>query len=371
MGSIPKIRAYNKKQAKKPDPSYAGRIAIIGAFKSEVATPKSYNTLTEAITDLGAYDSTDVFMGNKALSILFGQDNNGQSIPGVPGVTSILAVNVATKSGATWTKTLDATALTTALGKIKYERFDTLFIATDDISDALLAVITPFTSERHLNKIPCGYGGYIAARTGENTAAVKAAYKATADATDDFCYGLIPAQTVKVNGNMFDALETSAYYAALLASTNVGQSLTQKKLPGVEGLGTEYSFETSSQGEYLVEYGFMAINCYDRENDEYLIMNSEQPNGYDLYINRVRDYVLRAFNLHQFLGDRNRTPTLSEISAVLSLVKESCVKNLDFLADIQYTVEKVAPKKAQVTITKLVFDDVLTDIDVYYTIEVQ
>lgn len=371
MGSIPQIHAYNKKQPKRVDPSFAGRVCIIGAFKSEVTTPKSYNTLAEAVTDLGAYDSTDVFMGNKALNILFGKDNNGKEIQGVTGVTSILAVNVATKSGGTWTKTLDATALTTALGKVKYERFDTLFIATDDISDALLAVITPFTSERHLNKIPCGYGGYISARTGASASAIKQAYKATADAVDDFCYGLIPAQTVKINGNMFDALETSAYYCALVSSTNVGASLTQKTLPSVEGLGTEYSFETSEQGEYLVEYGFMAIDCYDRENNEYLIVNSEQPNGYDLYINRVRDYVLRAFNLHQYQGERNRTPTLSEISSMLTLVKESCVKNLDFLADIEYTVEKVAPKKAQVTITRLLFDDILTDIDVYYTIEVQ
>lgn len=371
MGSKPTIKTYNKKQPKKVDPSFAGRVAIIGAFKSEVVTPKSYSTLTEAVTDLGAYDSSDVFLGNKALNILFGKDNTGKDIQGVTGVTSILAVNVATKSGSTWTKTLDATSLTTALGKIKYESFDYLFIATDDISDALLAVITPFTSERHLNKHPCGYGGYIAARTGESASAIKQAYKATADATDDFCYGLIPAQTVKINGATFDALETSAYYCALLASTNVGSSLTQKTLPAVEGLGTEYSFETASVGEYLVEYGFMAIDCYDRENSEYLIVNSEQPNGYDLYINRVRDYVLRAFNLHQFLGERNRTPTLSEIGAMLSLVKESCVKNLDFLADIEYTVEKVAPKKARVTVTKLLFDDIITDIEVYYTIEVQ
>lgn len=310
-------------------------------------------------------------MGNQALNILFGKDNKGKSIEGVPGVTSILAVNVAIESSGTWTKTLDATALTTALGKVKYESFDTLFIATDDISDALLAVITPFTAERHLHKMPCGYGGYIAARTGASASAIKAAYKATADATDDWCYGLIPAQTVKVNGNLFDALETSAYYCALLSSLNVGQSLTQKQLPSVEGLGTEYSFETGEVGEYLVQYGFMAIDCYDRANNEYLIVNSEQPNGLDLYINRVRDYVLRAFTLHKFLGDRNRTPTLSEISTMISLVKESCVKNLDFLADIEYTVEKVAPKKVKVTVIRLLFDDIITDIDVYYTIEVQ
>lgn len=371
MGSIPQIKVYNKKQPKRVDPSYAGRVCIIGAFKSEVTTPKSYDTLFDAVDELGAYDSTDVFMGNKALNILFGKDNNGKDIEGVTGVTSILAVNVATKSGGTWTKTLDATALTTALGKVKYENFDTLFIATDDISDALLAVITPFTSERHLNKIPCGYGGYIAARTGESATAVKQAYKATADATDDWCYGLIPAQPVKINGNMFDALETSAYYCALVSSLNVGQSLTQKTLPAIEGLGTEYSFETGEVGEYLVQYGFMAIDCYDRENSEFLIVNSEQPNGYDLYINRVRDYVLRAFNLHPFLGDRNRTPTLSEIGAMLSLVKDTCVKNLDFLADIEYTVEKVSAKKVKVTVTRLLFDDIITDIDVYYTIEVQ
>ena len=370
MGSIPKIQVYNKKLPPYIDPNFAGRVCLIGAFKSEVVTPKSYSTLPEAESDLGTYDSTDVFNGNKVLPILFGKDHNGKSIQGVAGVSSILAVNVATVSSGTWTKTLDATALTAALAKVKHERFDMIFIAVDDISDALLAVLTPFTADRHLNKFPIGYCGGIV-RTGETAAAIKTAYATTKAATDDFCYGLVANQTVKVNGTQFDLLETAAYYCALVASTNVGYSLTQKTLPSVESLGSEYTFEVGDLGTALVNDGFIVFNCYDRENDDYIIVNSEQPNGYDLYINRVRDYVIRAFDAHRFLGERNRALTLSELGSLLSLTKQTCVNNLDFLADIVYTVEKVAPKKAEVNITRLLFDDIITDIDIYYTVEVQ
>ena len=147
--------------------------------------------------------------------------------------------------------------------------------------------------------------------------------------------------------------------------------MTSKQVPGVTALGTEYTYETSDLGTTLVGLGFTTINCYDRENQVYEVINSEQPNGYDLYINRVRDYVIRAFALHDFLGDRNRTRTHGEIEQELSRVKTECVDALDLLADIDYTVTKKSAKCVDVVINRLLFDDIITEMNIYFTIEVQ
>ena len=107
------------------------------------------------------------------------------------------------------------------------------------------------------------------------------------------------------------------------------------------------------------------------EINKYVVVNSEQPNGYDLYINRVRDFVVKEMSLHQFLGDRNRTATLNEIKQELDRVKDKCVNTLDLLEDIEYNVVKKSAECVDVNITKLLFAGIITEIDVYITIEVE
>lgn len=345
--TIPKIQVYKKKQAIQSNPGQAGKVAVIGAFKTEATTPKVYTNINDAITDLG---SDDTFNGCKVLPQIF------------KGAESVLAVNVSTKSGDTWTKTITTTNLPLALASIKHERFDMLFIA-DTISDTFLPIITEFTSARHLIKLPIGYVGCV---TGANASA----YTTTAGLVDDFCYGLI-TQTFKVDGSTLSLLESAAYYCGVLAALNVGESMTSKQVPGVTALGTEYTYETSDLGLTLVGLGYTTLNVYDRENEIIEVVNSQQPNGLDLYINRVRDYVIREFNLHEFLGDRNNSKTYGAIQQEIDRVRSKCIDALDLLVDIEYTIEKVSSKCVAIRISRLLFDDIITDIDVYYTIEVQ
>ena len=345
--TIPKVSVYQKKTAPKTNPSLAGKVAVIGAFKTTATAPKVYKDLGLAQSELG---NDDTFNGCKVLPQLF------------KGVDSILAVNVSTESSGTWTKTITTTNLAEALAKIKHERFDMLFIA-DTITDAFLPIITAFTANRMLIKLPIGYIGCV---TGGNASA----FATTAGLVDDYSYGLI-TQAVSVNDTSLDLLESAAYYCAIIANLNVGASMTAKQVPGVTALATEYTFETSDLGTTLVGLGFTTFRCFDRDNQIYEVVNSEQPNGYDLYINRARDYVIREFALHEFLGDRNSPKTHSEIEQELSRTKTKCVNALDLLADIEYSVIKKSPKCVDIHITRLLFDDVITDIDVYFTIEVQ
>ena len=348
---VPKIQVYKKNNPIPAATNVVGRVCIIGAFNSEVTTPIACSDLDDAYTKLG---NDDTFDGCKVLKYIF------------RGASSILAVNVTTWSGTTPTKTLDTTNITAALAKVKDENFDMLFIA-GVLTDAFITLIKNWCDTRFQNKLAVGWVGGC-------TQSTIADYTTTAGKVGDHCYGLIANQPVKLEGTDLDLLSTSAYYCGLICDTDVGASLTQKSLPDVDGLVTEYPLETVQtgiSGKDLVGLGFTVFSCYDRENDDYIVVNSEQPNGYDLYINRVRDFVVREFSLRQFLGQRNRAASLEIIMQECARVRKRCVEDLDLLEDIEYTVTKKDSSCVDINITKLLFASIITEIDVYITIEVE
>ena len=344
---IPKVEIIKKKSAKSPGTGEAGRIAVIGAFKTTETNPKLFTSLADAQASFG--DDT-TFDGCAALPYLFAN-----------GATSVLAVNVSTESSGTWTKTVDATNLAASFAKIKGENWDILFVAAA-ITDAFAALINTFLEACVTIKCPAGVVGAL---TGASTAA----NVTTAGAIGDQCYGLI-TQQLTVNGTQLSVLNSAAYYAGLLAGMKVGNTMTMKVVPGVTTVSPELSFESSGDGKTLLEAGITTFRCLDRGNGRYVVTNSEQPNGLDLYINRVRDYVIKQLSLHDFLGERNNDVTLNEIKHEVMRVKTECV-NLGLLKDIIYDVEKKDANTVDIHIQKLLFDGVITEIDVYVTVEVE
>lgn len=353
MGEYPKIEVYEKKNPKKPKLGFSGRIAVIGAFDITDTDPIYCEDLDDAYIKLGTDKTYD---GVSALEYLF------------VGADGIIAVNVTTKSDATppvIEKDITAENLAISLSKIKNERFDMLFIA-GEMSDVMIPLVTQFTSQRLLNKLPIGYMFGIDRTT-------KAEYQTTMDLIDDASYGVITQHFI-INNQTLSLINSCAYYMGLVAKTGLGNSMTKKKIDDVEGLTPELVFETVEDGVSgldLLKMGITTFECFDRENDEYVCVNSQQPNGLDLYINRVRDYVIRQMALHDFLGERNRPRTLSEVEQELSRIKKLCVDTLDLLTDIEYNVVKKSPNCVDVNITKLLFDGVITHINVYFTIEVE
>lgn len=345
---VPKIEIIKKATAKSQGTGEAGKIAVVGAFKTEATTPQLFTSLSDAQDTFGD-DST--FDGCAALPYLFSN-----------GATSVLAVNVSTKSGETWTKTLDATALSSALTKIKGEDWDILFVCAP-ITDAFATLIDTYLEACFTDKYPAGYVGAL---TGANDAA----NITTAGNAGDQCYGLL-TQQLTVNGVQLSVLNSAAYYCGLIAGMKVGNTMTMKTVPNVTAVSPELSFETGGAGKSLLEAGITTIKCMDRGNGRYVVVNSEQPNGLDLYVNRVRDYVVKVMSLHQFLGERNNEVTLEEIKHEIMRVKNECINGLDLLRDIEFDVEKKNSNTVDIHITKLLFDGIITEIDVYVTVEVE
>ena len=344
---IPNVKVYMKNNAINTRPGMAGKIAVIGAFKTTtVTTPTVYTNLDDAQTALG---TDDTFNGCAVLPYLF------------KGASSILAVNIATESSGTWTKTINPTNLGTALASIKGEDWDILFVA-DTLTDAFITLIDTYLDSVFEMKLPAGFTGCLNGTTSANVT--------SANKCGEHCYGVI-TQSFTVNDNVLTLLQSIAYYTGLIAGMNVGNTMTMKTVDGVTALNSELSFETGGDGKTLLEAGVTTFRCANRGEGRFICVNSEQPNGYDLYINRVRDFVIKEFALHKFLGERNRQATLNEIEHMLASTKEKCVTDLDLLEDIEYHVVKKNANCVDVYIDSLTFAGLITEIDVYVTIEVE
>ena len=352
IDSYPDVHVEEKKKQVSNSRGLLNNILLIGAFDTLETDPMFFEKLDEAQETLGT-DST--YNGCKVLPILF------------TGGT-LLAVNITTESGGTRDKTLTTNKLSNALSKVKGEDFDSVFIA-DTLADEAIVILDAFLDEMEEIKFPAGY------INGVNRANVDA-YITTASKAGDHCYGLL-TQSLEVKGESYDLLESAAYYASVINNMHPGNSMTMKQVPGVTGVSPELTFEFNkttgaaiTDGAKLLAAGLTLIKAQNRRSDKFVVVNSAQPNGLDLYINRVRDYVIKEMALHQFLGDRNRKPTHDEVIQELDRVKYQCIDTMDLLKDIIYSVEKENSKTVGITITSMQFDDIITRMNVYYTIEV-
>lgn len=348
---IPKIVVYNKKTAPSTGTGEAGKIAVIGAFDSTITDPKLYTSLSAAQTDL---KTTDGFDGCACLPYLF-----------MNGATSILAVNITTWSDDSTpvaSKTVTAENLAAALAKIKGEDWDILFVAAP-ITDAFIAIIDAYLDATFEMKCPAGY---VAALTG----GTDSANITTAGLAGDHAYGLI-TQRYKVDGVLLSVLNTAAWYAGLIAGMSVGNTMTMKTLPGVTQVSPELSFESGGAGKSLLEAGITTARCVNRNRGRHVVVNSEQHNGLDLYMNRVRDYIVKNMALSDFLGERNRNVTLNEIKQEVARVRYECVSTLDLCKDIKYKVSKKSADCVEIHLESIIFDGIITEIDVYVSVEVQ
>lgn len=348
---VPNIEVITVNNPVTSRPGMANKIALIGAFNSEATDPAVYLSVDEAKTALGT-DTT--FNGCKVIDPLF------------VGASSILAVNVTTWSGSGSEKTADKSMtvakLTAALAKIKGEDFDIVFVA-DTLTDTMLPVLTAFLDDCYEMKAPAGYIGCISGQT-------SAADIASAALAGNHCYGLI-TQSANVGGVTYDLLQTAAYYCGIIAGLQVGQTMTSKVVPYVIGVSPEYTYETGDAGTGLVGAGITCFKCQNRTTGSYVVVNSAQPNGWDLYINRSRDFIVKEMSLTQFLGERNRKVTHDAVMQELARVKDVCVNQLDLCADISYTVKKESSKCLGIYLDSIKFDDIITKIKVYVRVEVE
>lgn len=355
MATEPKINVMQQEVTIANDdvPGQANRIAVIGAFDSEVTVLTSVNNSRSAHTIFGTMGTEGAFKGTDAIDGLF------------YGASELLVVNITTWSDdetPVASTTITAEKLAAALAKLENEEFDILFIA-DDLSDALQTTVTTWLDAEFAKK-------YCHGQVVQMSRANASAYTTSVATVNDNVY-YINTQQLTYNGALLSLNRSTAFIAGLIASMDVNRSLTAKTIPNVSAVSPEYLTAAGELGATLLSLNIPFIKCRNRNTNTYYCVNSELPDEYDLYINRVRDYVINRIRVEAYLGEINNEVTLEGVQGIVEDVRHECVDVLELLKDIVYTVTEVSAKRVRVDLEQLIFDDVITDIDIYYSIEVQ
>ena len=335
------------------NPGQASSIAVIGAFDSAVSDLTVVTSARSAHAIFGTSSTYGAFKGTDAIDYLF------------YGASELIVANITTYTTGddpTAETTLTNDKLNNALSKLKNEEFDILFIA-EELSDAAQTIVTTWLASEFKDKFPHGQ----VAQLQKSTAA---AYTTSVPTFGNNVY-YINTQVLSVNGTALDLNRSTAYMAGVIASRDVNRSLTAKTIPDVTGVTPEYTTESGDIGATLLELNVPFIKPRNRRLNNYICVNSQLPNGLDLYINRTRDYVLKRISVETSLGDSSGEITIGGIENIVESVRHNCVEELQLLKDIEYSVIKISTNRVDVIIEKLIFDGVITDIKVHYSIEVQ
>lgn len=358
VNPIPEITVKSEiKRIINTNPHIRDVICLIGGFEKEIDEPKFYTNIVDAETDLGN-DTT--IEANAALKQIFRKNISG-----------VLVVDITTHTGSgdsiNYSRNVTKTKLESALVSVQDIEFDLLNVATE-LTDELITVIDTEAQTRFRNKKPFGYVGVV-------NRANESAYTTTASKLGDYAYAIL-TQALEVNNTMLSLVESGAYLCNLIATTKVGNSLTAKELTEVTGLGTSYTFEKAENGSpigmgaKLVGMGYFVVRLINPLENIYECVNSAGANGLDLYINRVRDYIVNDFALRLYLGELNNKPTRSGVELTCSGLLTKFRNDMGVVEDINYAVEKVDSKTLNAILNSIQFADVITKINLFITIEV-
>lgn len=324
-------------------------VCLIGGMETDEAylEPTLVTTIEEARTKFGDDVTID---GNSALEQILG-DNT---------VSGVLVVNITEISGETAQRNITATKLSNALTALDLIDFDILYIASD-LTDAFIETVNTFAARRFENKNPFGYV------TAVSRASV-AAYTTTAGKVGDYCYALIN-QKLTINEDELSLIESGAFVTKLIATSPISESLTATVVPDITGLQDIYTFGEGEDGKTLTGAGYLMFRLINATTNTYETVNGANNNSLNLYINRVRDYLVREFSLRTFLGDVSNDKTIALIKTECARIKNYFI-SLELIEGMDYDVQEIDAETVEVIINSIQFAGVITEIDVYITIEV-
>lgn len=324
-------------------------VCLIGGMETDTnyLEPTLVTTIEEARNKYGTDTSID---GNSALEQILG-DNT---------VSGVLVVNITNISGETAQRSVTSTKLANAITALDLIDFDILYVASD-LTDAFIETIDTFAESRFENKNPFGFVASI-------SRANVTAYTTTAGLVGDYCYALIN-QKLTVVGDDLTLIESGAFITKLIATSPITESLTATVVSDITGLQDTYTFNTGDDGDVLTGVGYLLFRLINATTNTYETVNGANNNGLSLYVARVRDYLVREFSLRQFLGDSSNTKTIALIKTECARIKNQFI-GLELIEDMSYDVQEVDAETVEVIINSIQFAGIITEIDVYITIEV-
>jgi hypothetical protein len=349
---IPIIKVKSEiKKVVYSNPLIRDTVCIIGGFETteNYLEPTTVNTIQGARNIYGTDTSVD---GNAALEQILG-DNT---------VSNVIVVNVSRTSSDNVVTTVTQAELEKAITALDLIDFDILYVAAE-LTDALLKPVTDFAEVRFENKVPFGYVSAF-------TRATNSAYQTTAGKLGDWCYASV-IQRLEVDNDELSLLESGAFIVKKIATMSIGDSLTARTIPEITGINSEdvETFTEGDDGAILTGYGYLLFRLINATTNTYEAVNSANPNGVDIYISRVRDAIVNDFALRTYLGKQSNNLTLDLIKMECNRIA-TMFKELGLIENMSYVVEKKDSETVNVIINSIEFAGIITEIDVFITIEV-
>lgn len=320
----------------------AGKIALIGAFPSSTFQIDSFSKVEDAKKAVKGIDTVpEGCVAFTCLDYIFNQDNQSK------GPEEVVIVN--TNYGAsTLNYVLDNGKLADALVLLADEDFDILTVADaislgeEETLNPMWSTLHTFVVSQYTNQKPFGIITSVDVDK-ENTDGVTLLTAFNQLFEDKGIYKAVTTP-VQIRGDV-EALtlaESGCWHAAFTAGRQVNKSETGKIYSNLQGADSKSLFPVSETAgvvdwESLLDKGFHTQKYHNRRLQQIKCINNLTPAGWDMKVERVKNYMVKRLSFSDIFGEDNNEPTLDFVKGMFEYEKELALKN-DFVTDMNYEI---------------------------------
>ena len=320
----------------------AGKIALIGAFPTSTFSIGSFTKVEDAQADLISGTTVpEACVSYGCLPYIFNQDNQSK------GAEEVIIVN--TNYGAeTLSYTIDNGKLAAALLLLADEDFDILTIAdtvalgTDSTLNVMWNTLHSFVVSQYTNQKPFGIITAIDIDvTNTNGDTLLATFKSLFEDKGIYKAVTTPAH-VKGDPTALTLAQSGCWHAAFTAGRAVNKSETGKIYKNLQGLDSKSIFPISSTSgvidwENLVDAGLHTTKYHNRRLNIIKCINNMTPVGWDMKVERVKNFMVKRLAFSDVFGEDNNEPTIDYVKGLFEYEKELALKN-NYLTDMDYEI---------------------------------
>ena len=324
----------------------AGKVALIGAFPNDDFEIGSFSKLEDAQAECGASTIPSGCVSYDCLKYIFNQDKQSK------GVEEVIIYNT-NYEASSLSYTITNELLAKALTVLADEDFDILTIADTFTLEAAGAnssvVLNPiwttlktFVDSQYRNQQPFGIITAITidntSTTGDTTlAALKDKFK------DKGIFKLVTTPVhLNDDTNALTLAQSGCWHAAFTAGRPVNKSETGKIYKALKGVDSKSEFPATTVSgkidwEDLLDAGLLTTKYHNRRLQIVKCINNMTPAGWDMKIERVKNYMVKRLNFTDVFGEDNNEPTLDFVKGLFEYEKEIAIKN-NYLTDMDYEI---------------------------------
>jgi hypothetical protein len=147
---------------------------------------------------------------------------------------------------------------------------------------------------------------------------------------------------LKNDVNALSLAQSGCWHAAFTAGRTVNKSETGKIYKALQGNDTKSAFPiTTASGkidwENLVDAGLHTTKYHNRRLKTVKCINNMTPAGWDMKVERVKNFIVKKLSFADVFGEDNNEPTIDFVKGLFEYEKELALKN-NYITDMDYEI---------------------------------